>query len=200
MLKLKKYKISRRFGIPLFEKCLSPKYALRTQRKKTKYRRAGSEFSQQLVEKQKLKIVYGIREKQLSNYIVKAQKPDGVSDKDSLMGLLESRLDNIVYRAGFASTRRAARQLVSHGHFCLNDRKMRIPSAQVKEGSIITIRDGSKNSEIFKSIEKIVKERKPPAFVEIDIPNKKITFKQKPLANTLDITSNLAKVFEYYNR
>ena len=110
-----------------------------------------SEYGLQLREKQKLKFVYGVLEKQFSNYYKKAERMEGMAG-ENLITLLESRLDNVVYRMGMAQTRREARQLVVHGHFRLNGKKVNIPSMLIKTGDVITLKDTSKKSEKFKAL------------------------------------------------
>jgi len=138
-------KVVRRLDYPVFE---SPKFS----RMNRTYppgehgptsRRRLSDYGIQMREKQRIKYTYGVLEKQFRNYFKKADTKEGITGH-ILLQMLESRLDNIVYRMGFAPTRRAARQLVTHGHFLVNNRKVNIPSFSVKEGSIIQVRDKSK--------------------------------------------------------
>ncbi|MGB2697665.1 MAG: 30S ribosomal protein S4 [Candidatus Zixiibacteriota bacterium] len=111
-------------------------------------RRKGSEYQLQLREKQKVKRIYGILERQFSNYFKKADKQKGITG-ENLLRMLECRLDNLVYRLGFSPSRNSARQLVRHGHFMVNQKKTNIPSYQVKPGDIISVRDKSRNLEII---------------------------------------------------
>ncbi len=129
-----------------------------------------SEYGLQLREKQKLKFVYGVLEKQFYNYYVKATKMEGMAG-ENLVTLLESRLDNVVYRMGMASTRREARQLVVHGHFRLNGKKVNIPSLLVKVGDVITLKDTSKKSELFKGFIEDLAEVRTPAWLTLDKEN-----------------------------
>ena len=153
MGKLKKYKISRRLQFPVFEKCQTQKFQLREQRRTPKRRRGPmSEFGKQLIEKQKLRFLYGISEKSLKNYVNKATSTKGVSTEEYLGELLERRLDNVVYRLGLGSTRLMSRQMATHGHFLINGRKIDIPSYQVKDSDVISIREGSKNTKMINII------------------------------------------------
>ena len=116
---------------------------------KTQTRRKKSEYATQLQEKQKVKFVYGVLEKQFRGYYEKAVRMPGKAG-DNLLMQLESRLDNVVYRLGYAATRREARQMVNHGHFTVNGKKVNIPSYQVKPGMIIALRESSRSIERFK--------------------------------------------------
>lgn len=116
-----------------------------------KTRRKKSEYGQQLNEKQKLKFIYGVLEKQFHKYYLAATKRDGITG-EMLLQILESRLDNVVFRLGLASTRREARQLVSHAHFTLNGKKVNIPSILVKPGDVIAVREKSRSSVKFVSL------------------------------------------------
>lgn len=129
-----------------------------------------SEYGLQLREKQKLKFVYGVLEKQFYNYYVKATKMEGMAG-ENLVTLLESRLDNVVYRMGMASTRREARQLVVHGHFRLNGKKVNIPSMLVKVGDVISLKDTSKKSELFKGFIEDLADVRTPAWLTLDKEN-----------------------------
>ena len=111
-------------------------------------RKKQSEYALQLKEKQKLKFIYGVLEKQFAGYFAMAERREGMAG-ENLLTILESRLDNVVFRLGFASTRRDARQLVNHAHFTVNGRKVDIPSYQVKAGDVIAVRERSKSSPKF---------------------------------------------------
>lgn len=119
-----------------------------------RFRRAGSQYSLQLREKQKVKRLYGLLEKQFSNLMKEASKSQGQSGT-VLLQLLERRADNVVYRAGFAPSRRAARQLVTHGHFLLNGKRVDIPSIRMKAGDILTVRPHSQATEYFKKLDDV---------------------------------------------
>lgn len=152
-----KYKMCRRLGVGVFEKCQTQKY---TQSEMKKSKSTGkrpkqlSDYGRQLIEKQKVRFSYGISERQLGNYVDKATAIKGMPVTDKLYELLETRLDNVVYRLGFASTRRFARQLVSHGHFTINGTKVTIPSLTVRAGDIVAVREGSRKSVVFADIKK----------------------------------------------
>ncbi len=120
-----------------------------TRNSNTQVRKKKSEYATQLNEKQKVKFVYGVLEKQFRGYYEKAVRMPGKAG-DNLLIQLESRLDNVVFRLGFAATRREARQLVNHGHFTVNGKKVNIPSYQVKPGMVITLKESSRSIERFK--------------------------------------------------
>lgn len=143
----------RRLGSGVFEKCQTPKYLLSEAKKskvgKGKRPKALSGYGTQLIEKQKVRFSYGISEKQLSNYVKVATAVKGMPVTDKLYEELENRLDNVVYRLGYAHTRRFARQLVSHGHFTVNGKKSTVPSQTVHVGDVIAVREGSRKSPVF---------------------------------------------------
>ena len=130
-------------------------------------RRKVSEYGTQLKEKQKLKFIYGVLEKPFHHYFEIASKMEGKAG-DNLITILESRLDNVVYRMGLALTRREARQLVVHNHYTVNGKKVNIPSYRVKVGDVITIRDKSKNSVKFKEILDKTSGRLSPKWLEVN--------------------------------
>jgi len=152
-------KLCRRESEKLFlkgERCYSEKCALDRrgyapgQHGQSPRRRKGSEYGLQLREKQKVRRIYGILEQQFRNYFKKAERKKGVTG-ENLLAMLECRLDNLVYRLGFAPSRNAARQLVLHGHFIVNNKKTNIPSYQVEPGDIISVREKSRNLDIIHS-------------------------------------------------
>ncbi|PCI20654.1 30S ribosomal protein S4 [Candidatus Wolfebacteria bacterium] len=202
MINKAKYKICRRLGAGVFEKCQTQKFALSEGRhakvRGTKRRKMISEYGTQLIEKQKVRFSYGVSEKQFSNYVKKASEKKGFNSSDSLYEFLESRFDNTIYRLGIAHTRRLARQMVAHGHFLVNGTRLKIPSYQVKNGDIITVREGSKKSVLFTNLAKKLKDFVVPAWLGFDA-NKvegKITGVPKNDQSFLDFSS----VMEFYSR
>ncbi len=156
-----------------------------------------SGYGTQLREKQRVRNMYGVNERQFRNLFEKASKMDGMAGVNFLV-LLESRLDNLVYRMGFARTRKGARQLVNHGHIEVNGKKLDIPSAEIKPGSVISVRERSRNmAAINESLEANIT---APAFVEVDKENKKGTFVRLPERSELNQEINEALIVEYYNR
>ena len=143
---------------PVLKRCktlgLSPAvlgYSKSTKRQPKQTRRKQSEYGMQLAEKQKVKFIYGVLEKQFRAYYEKADRKQGITG-EILLQELERRLDNVVFRMGFANTRREARQLVNHAHFTVNGRRVNIPSFQVKPGDVIAVREKSRSSAKFKTL------------------------------------------------
>jgi len=130
-------------------------------------RRKQSEYGLQLTEKQKVKFIYGVLEKQFRKYYVMATKRNGITG-EMLLQILESRLDNVVYRLGLANTRREARQLVNHGHITLNGHKADIPSILVKPGDVVAVREKSKSSVRIKEIVEVNSKRVIPAWLDMN--------------------------------
>lgn len=203
-----KEKLERRIGQKLFlkgERSMSPKSAI--VRKPyppgihgSKRSRKKSEFGAQLTSKQKIKYIYKILERQLRRYIKKALK----SKEDSnniLVKELESRFDNMVYRLGFAPARDTAKQLVSHGHFLINDKKVNFPSYQLKQGDIIKIRPGSLKNKYFTELTPTLKKYESPQWLELD--KEKLIGKIKYLPNIEEAGINhkdLQSLIEFYSR
>src|SRR3989344_4484162 len=144
-----KYKIARKVGAPVFEKTQSQKFILSKNRKEAaktrqaKHSRQKTDYGLQMLEKQKARYTYIINERQFANYVKAAIAKKGVNNAEALFQSLESRLDNVVYRLGFANTRLFSRQMVGHGHIIVNGRRVSMPSFRVKIGDKIRIRDGS---------------------------------------------------------
>jgi small subunit ribosomal protein S4 len=156
-----------------------------------------SGYGTQLREKQRVRNMYGVNERQFYNTFAKAQKMEGMAGYNFLV-LLESRLDNVVYRMGFAPTRKAARQLVNHGHIELNGTKCDIPSAYVKPGSVVAIRENARNMKVI--AESLDSNYAAPAFVDVDKEAKKGTFVRIPERSELNQEINEALIVEFYNR
>ncbi len=168
-----KYKMCRRLGAGVFEKCQTQKFAAVEQKTvrggaNAKRPKAPSGFGLQLLEKQRVRFSYGISEKQLQNYVKAAGNAKGISVTDKLNELLETRLDNVVYRLGFAPTRRAARQMTSHGHFTVNGKKSTIPSQALHVGDVISVREGSRGSALFANYVKYMKDRDYPSWLKLN--------------------------------
>ena len=200
----------RRLGTKLFlkgEKCLSPKCAMIKKPyppgQKGKRRISSlSEYGKELKEKQKLKNFYNLSEKQFRNYIEKVFQARGkVEDAETLLiRILESRLDNVVFRLGFATSRAKARQLVSHRHFLLNDKIINIPSYLVKSGDKITLKPASVKKNIFKDLSSILKKQQPPFWLELNI--NKLEGKVIGQASLEEAAPpvEISLIFEYYSR
>lgn len=164
-----------------------------------KRRRKDSDYGRQLKEKQKLRYNYGIGERQLRRLVAKAKRSKAETGK-KIIELVERRLDNVVFRAGYARTIPAARQLVSHGHLCVNGRKTDVPSFSVREGDVITLRDRSNKQKVLltvidESLENIALPR--PDWIEYDGDEKKTTVKAMPEGSSIP-ELNIQLVVEYY--
>lgn len=157
-----------------------------------------SEYGRQLTEKQKLRFTYGVSEKQFANLFKVAKAKKGVVTGTAFMQLLESRLDNLVYRIGFARTRRAARQLVNHGHVLVNGKKVDIPSYACKAGDVITLKETSKNLKVV--VESLESLTVVVPYVEINKETKEGKFIRLPERNELARDIDDSQIVEYYNR
>jgi small subunit ribosomal protein S4 len=200
-----KYKICKRLGSAIFEKCQTQKFLVSEARsaKTGRYgggRGGGSDFRRQLIEKQKARLAYGIGERQLKRYVNEANIVSGKTPVESLIGKLEERLDNVVYRLGLASTRRLGRQLVSHGHITVNGRKVTVPSYQTKIGDKIAVREGSRSSVLFQNVPERLKEYRHPQWLSFDTGKLEAVRTGTPAAQGTDINANLSSVFEFYSR
>lgn len=161
-------------------------------------RRKLSEYGLQLREKQKLRMTYGLSERQFANLFVKAGKIREGKHGDNFMILLERRLDNVVYRLGLATTRRQARQLVNHGHITVDGKRVDIPSYEVKPGQVISLRERSKNLQVVKDALEAVVGRAP--FVSFDENKMEGSLIRLPEREELDANIDEALVVEYYNK
>lgn len=192
------YKKSRRFGFSVLEngKELAKRPYAPGDHGQDR-RRKPSNYGIQLQEKQKVKFMYGLSEKQLHKLFEKALKMKGVNG-ENLLRLLESRLDNLVYRIGFATTRKGARQLVNHGHVTVNGKKVDIPSYQVKPGDVIGLAEKDKELAIIKASLEALQNR--VEFVSFDDKKMEGSFVRLPERSELNADIDEALVIEYYNR
>ncbi len=200
-----KYKISRRLGESVFSKTDGPKFQMALERKKakksTKTKRRGnrSEYGVQLIEKQKVRYTYGIHERQFATYVKKSREEKKMSPNMRLYKFLESRLDNVVYRLGLVLTRPFARQVVTHGHICVNGRKVSIPSYTVVKGDVITVREGSRGSKIFASLSDKDISRSPNWLV-LDAGKLEGKVIGDPGSDEAPLNLNFSSVIEFYSR
>lgn len=160
-------------------------------------RKKQTEYGLQLAEKQKVRHMYGVNEKQFRNTFFRASKMEGITGYNFFC-LLESRLDNVVYRLGFASTRRQARQLVNHGHIMLNGVKTDIASCHVKVGDVVSVKEKSKSLDIIK--ESLASRNHVAGFVEVDADKMEGKYLRLPERSELNQEINEALIVEYYNR
>ena len=169
-----------------------------------KVRRGGrptaSEYGTQLAEKQKVKFLYGLRERQFKNLVSKASLYKGKDTTKRIIELLESRLDNIVFRLGFTQSRASSRQLVNHGHIMVGSRSVTIPSYQVKVGENIHIRPKSQSSARFRDLDLYLKKYEPPSWLSLDKNKKEGRLVIAPKADEINIGVNLNVIIEFYSR
>ncbi len=185
------------FGNPKFDRLLSKKGYRPGQHGQTGKR--FSTYSTQLKEKQKIKFTYGMLEKQFRTYFKKAAQMKGETGLNLLV-LLESRLDNVVYKLGFAPTRSSARQLVSHAHFIVNGVKVNIASYRLKPGDVVQVREKSKKLDIILNAIKMVKGDLSVSWLSVDKAKMEGTFVNYPERDEIDLTMNEQLVVEYYSR
>ena len=179
--------------VPVLKRCRSlgmdPVYLgidKKSNRQLKRSNRKMSEYGLQLREKQKAKFIYGVLEKPFLNYFKKADQMSGMTG-ENLMVLLESRLDNVVFRLGFARTRREARQIVDHKQVLVNGKQVNIPSYLIKAGDVIEIKEGKKSSQRYKDIVEVTGGRLVPEWLESDIENLKGTVKELPTREAIDV-------------
>ena len=205
-------KLCRREGEKLFLKgsrCLSPKCAIERRAyppgehgRDSQYRRGrASNYSLQLREKQKARRIYGVLERQFRRYFRDAVRRPGLTGTN-LLTILESRLDNVIYRMGFAASRNQGRQLVQHGHFLVNGRRITVPSYVVNPGDVITVREGSQNRTFFRELSDVMQQERPPApeWVSVDSGGLRGGMERLPDRHEIDIPINEQLIVEYYSR
>lgn len=197
-----KYKIARRLGAPIFEKTQTQKYALSLTRKersdKKGYAKPKSEYGRALIEKQKARYTYGVGERQFKKYVLKALKSADPVQK--LLATLESRLDNVAFRAGLVKTRPQARQAASHGHLLVNNVRVTVPSILLFKGDIVAIRVGSATSPLFGEVEERMKTLSIPSWLKVDPAKKIAVVEGEPVYVEKESIFNLGTVIEFYNR
>ena len=192
--------------VPVLKRCrslgLDPIYLGIDKKSTRQLKRANrkmSEYGLQLREKQKAKFIYGVLEKPFHNYYDKADRMPGQTGAN-LMILLESRLDNVVFRMGFARTRKEARQIVDHKHVLVNGKCVNIPSYLVKAGDQIEIREKSKGSERYKGILEVTGGRLVPEWIDVDQENLKGTVKELPNREAIEVPVNEMLIVELYSK
>ncbi len=192
--------------VPVLKRCralgLEPMYLgidKKSKRQLTRANKKISEYGLQLREKQKAKFIYGVLEKPFRNYYKKADKMKGMSG-ENLMILLETRLDNVIFRMTFARTRREARQIVDHKHVTVNGKVVNIPSYLVKAGDVIEIKEKCKSSQRYKDILEATNGRLVPAWLEADQENLKGTVKALPTREEIDVPVDEMLIVELYSK
>ena len=164
-----------------------------------KRRRKESEYGMQLREKQKVKFIYGVLEKQFHGYFNKAKRQPGITG-ENLMRILESRLDNVVFRLGFARTRKEARQTVSHGHITVNGKRVDIPSYRVRPGDVVAVADKAKEMLVIKSALVSNERMQVPAWLEVDIEKLQGNVLSLPNRDQIDLDINEQLIVELYSK
>lgn len=191
---------------PVLKRCrsldLDPLYLGIDKKSRRKAKNAGrkiSEYGLQLREKQKAKFIYGVLEKPFRNYYKKAEKQKGMTG-ENLMITLELRLDNVIFRLGFARTRKEARQIVDHKHVLVNGKQVNIPSYLIKVGDVIEIKEDCKGSQRYKDIIEVTGGRTVPAWVEVDQDNLKGEIKELPKREEIDVPVDEMLIVELYSK
>ena len=205
-----KCKICRRLGVKLFlkgERCLSPKCPMVKRpyppgQKGKRRKGPPSEFGKESREKQKLKILYNLGEKQFKNYVKKVLERKGKGGDLSafLIKILESRLDNVVFRLGFAQSRVQAKQLVSHNFFLVNEKPVNLPSYQLKKGDVITIKPQKTKKAIFQNLKNLLKKYKTPSWFELNVEKLEGKIVGEPKLEEVAPPVEIPAIFEYYSR
>ncbi len=205
-----KCKICRRAGEKLFlkgAKCFTPKCIFEKRPtppgkplSERKHRSNMTEYGIQLKEKQKIRNVYGVSEKQFSSYVKAATEVKGANPVDSLFNRLERRLDNVVFRLGLAQSRVQARQLVSHGHIVVGKNKVTIPSYQVREGELVQVREGSQKSPLFTTAAEKIQHASIPAWLLADATKLSAKVTGAPKYDKTELGFNFQSVIEFYSR
>ncbi len=191
---------------PVLKRCralgLEPMYLGYDKKSNRTSQRAGkkvSEYGLQLREKQKAKFIYGVLEKPFRNYYKKADRMKGMTG-ENLMQILESRLDNVAFRMGFARTRREARQIVGHKHLLVNGKKVNIPSYLVKAGDVIELTEKAKGLQRYKEIVEVTAGRLVPEWMDVDLENFKGTIKELPTREMIDVPVDEMLIVELYSK
>ncbi len=198
-----RYKIAKRLGASVFEKAQTQKFALSAERSaKNKPRGRGrqSEYGKQMLEKQKVRVTYGLPERQFRGYVNKALAAHSSQPSDLLHELLEMRLDNVVWRLGLASTRRAARQMVAHGHVMVNGKKSRVPSQALKVGDRLSIREGSKEHGSLTGFSERFMDRTLPSWLSWNPKSMEGSVVERPTSASADPAGDLIAVLSFYTR
>ncbi|MCH5340570.1 MAG: 30S ribosomal protein S4 [Acetatifactor sp.] len=192
--------------VPVLKRCralgLEPSqlgYDKKSNRQNLRAGKKVSEYGLQLREKQKAKFIYGVLEKPFRNYYEKADRMKGTTG-ENLMVMLESRLDNVVFRMGFARTRRESRQVVGHKHVLVNGKVVNIPSYLIKAGDVIEIKEKAKSMQRYKDIAEVTSGRLVPEWMDVDIENFKGTIKNLPTREMIDVPVDEMLIVELYSK
>ena len=192
--------------VPVLKRCrslgLEPQYLgidKKSKRKLVRGTRKKSEYGNQLTEKQKAKFIYGVLEKPFRNYFARASRMKGIAGTN-LMVLLETRLDNVIFRLGFGRTRKEARQIVGHRHISVNGKLVNIPSYQVKPGDVVEVIEKYKGFQRYKDIVEVTGGRLYPEWLDTDLESMKATIKSLPTRDQIDVPVNEMLIVELYSK
>ena len=206
MLAKQTYKVCRRLGAGVFDKCQTQKFVLSEARHAKSQKRGGrrtvSDFAKQLLEKQRIRFAYGFSERQLRRYVEEANRVSalGVDPITRMIEEIEMRLDNVVYRSGMARSRRAARQLVSHGHVLVNGVRSTIPSMKLKEGDIFALRTRTRGLPVADHIKTTLADAKQPTWIAFDTQALSGTVTARPTQGGTEMVGSVGSILEYYSR
>ncbi len=192
--------------VPVLKRCrslaLDPSYLgydKKSNRNTARANKKMSEYGLQMREKQKAKFIYGVLEKPFRNYFEKAKRQSGMVG-DNLMILLERRIDNVIFRSGFARTRREARQIVDHKQLLVNGKRVNIPSYQIKVGDVISVKESKKDLQRYKDVFEVTAGRLVPEWLDVDTEAMTITVKALPSREEIDVPVNEMLIVELYNK
>lgn len=203
-----RYKIAKRLGPSVFEKAQTQKFAIsadRSARNARRRRSRQSEYGKQMLEKQKVRVTYGLPERQFRGYVEKALaavkgKHQSAKPADKLHEALELRLDNVAWRLGLAPTRRAARQMAAHGHLTVNGRKVRVPSYALHVGDVVGVREGSRGHGTLIGFAERAAEARVASWLALDAKKLEGTVTAEPTAESADPAGDLGAVLSFYTR
>ncbi len=198
-----RYKIAKRLGATVFEKAQTQKFAISAERSAKNKRRGrgrASEYSKQMIEKQKVRVTYGLTERQFRSYVNKALEVHTMAPTTRLHELLELRLDNVIWRLGLTTTRRGARQMVAHGHVMVDGKKSRVPSQMLSVGSRLAVRPGSLEHGVLVGFAEKFAERPLPSWLVWDAKKMEGGVKERPTSASADPAGDLVAVLSFYTR
>jgi len=195
-----KYRIAKRLGAGIFDQTQTQKFALSEANSNKKRPRGQSDYGRQLLEKQRIRYTYGLSERQLANYAKEAYLAKDPSA--TLHKMLEMRADMVLYRTGFASTRRAARQAVSHGHIMINGVRVKTPSMQLKKGDKLAVREGARKSPLYAALaeKNPAESRAIPGWLSVDVNLLTAEVKGEPQYSSAEVGLDYPTLFEFYSR
>ncbi|HEY4476457.1 MAG TPA: 30S ribosomal protein S4 [Candidatus Paceibacterota bacterium] len=201
-----KFKICRRLGERIFPKCQTTKFTISSgglakpgKAGGGRRSRSASDYGSQLREKQKARYTYGVNERQFRNYVERSRKLKTGNPLLNLGQLVESRLDNVVYRLGLVSSRAFARQVVGHGHILVNGRRVTIPSYAVSVGDVISIRSQSRDNGVFREVAERLKEVEPPSWL-LYTADREAKVVAEPMLEEAESNLNLSAIIDFYSR